>query len=62
MDDHPLADLLAGLLDLAPAGSPPHPPGGCDALCVPTCCEADPVRAAPVAQEAERAVATVGVR
>jgi hypothetical protein len=31
-----LADLLAGVLDLAPA-TPPHPPGPCDALCVPSC-------------------------
>ena len=32
-----IADLLAGTIDLAPRGAPPHRPGPCTALCVPTC-------------------------
>jgi hypothetical protein len=31
-----ITDLLAGLIDLAPS-TPPHRPGSCSALCVPTC-------------------------
>jgi hypothetical protein len=37
MPDHTFADLLAGVIDLAPSGTPPHPPGPCTALCVPAC-------------------------
>jgi hypothetical protein len=37
MAENRTAELLAGILDLAPAGVPPHPPGPCDALCVPIC-------------------------
>jgi hypothetical protein len=59
MDDHPMAELLAGLLDLTPAGSPPHPPGACAALCVPTCC-AEPGPAADRTHEAEPVVAAAG--
>ena len=37
MTEPTVADLLAGVIDLAPAGSPPHRPGPCTALCVPAC-------------------------
>jgi hypothetical protein len=37
MAENSTAELLAGILDLAPAAAPPHPPGPCDALCVPSC-------------------------
>jgi hypothetical protein len=37
MTEPTFADLLAGVIDLAPSGSPPHPPGPCSALCVPAC-------------------------
>jgi len=30
-------DLLAGVIDLAPADAAPHPPGPCPDLCVPGC-------------------------
>jgi hypothetical protein len=37
MTEPTFADLLAGLIDLAPSGTPPHRPGPCTALCVPAC-------------------------
>ena len=37
MPDHTFTDLLAGVIDLAPSGTPPHRPGPCTALCVPAC-------------------------
>ena len=37
MPDHTVTDLLAGVIDLAPSGTPPHRPGPCTALCVPAC-------------------------
>jgi len=37
MTEPTVADLLAGVIDLTPSGSPPHPPGPCTALCVPAC-------------------------
>ena len=32
-----ISDLLAGVIDLAPADTAPHPPGPCPDLCVPGC-------------------------
>lgn len=32
-----ITDLLAGVIDLAPAATAPHGPGPCTALCVPAC-------------------------
>jgi hypothetical protein len=37
MTERTVAELLAGVIDLTPSGSPPHPPGPCTALCVPAC-------------------------
>jgi hypothetical protein len=37
-----ITDLLAGVIDLVPNGTPPHRPGPCTALCVPACVESSP--------------------
>lgn len=46
MTEPTVADLLAGVIDLTPAGSPPHRPGPCTALCVPACAGQPAVRPA----------------
>ena len=48
MTDIPTAVLLAGVLDLAPTAAP-HPPGPCDALCVPSCVDGGRAEAYPAA-------------
>jgi hypothetical protein len=50
MTEPTVADLLAGVIDLTPGGSPPHRPGPCTALCVPACAGSPAVRL-PVAPE-----------
>jgi hypothetical protein len=50
MTEPTFADLLAGLIDLAPSGTPPHRPGPCTALCVPACTGRPAVRL-PVAPQ-----------
>ena len=45
-----IGDLLAGVIDLAPADTAPHPPGPCPDLCVPGCVAPDePVAPRPAA-------------
>jgi hypothetical protein len=49
MPEHTFADLLAGVIDLAPS-TPPHGPGPCPDLCVPGCAqrsETTPAEARP---------------
>jgi hypothetical protein len=54
MSERTVADLLAGMIDLAPSGTPPHGPDPCTALCVPACA-GPPVDAAgePLAAEGQ---------
>ena len=44
-------DLLAGVIDLAPADTAPHAPGPCPDLCTPACTGSDEVPAAPTSAE-----------
>jgi hypothetical protein len=64
MTERTITQLLAGVLDLAPAGAPPHPPGPCAALCVPTCTGSRPASAAPTraVTKEERLTARAGAR
>jgi hypothetical protein len=64
MTERTITQLLAGVIDLTPAGAPPHPPGSCSALCVPACTGRRSGNGVPTggATEAERPVARAGAR
>lgn len=58
MPEHTFADLLAGVIDLAPGGAPPHDAGPCADLCVPACAHSLAAPADP--RPAARSEALVG--
>ena len=64
MTEPTITQLLAGVIDLTPAGAPPHPPGSCSALCVPACTGRRSGNEAPTGgtTEEERPVARAGAR